>query len=193
MPPRGGSAFLQIGAWFFAHHCWSNRGGRSRVVPGSGSATNPPPCQRWRAVGRSLPSPEHPHRWLGATGWKPQQSRAAHQRRPTTATHCCQLPNTGCGTHCCPGLEHPPALVGCWCHRPSWLLCEMAAAWLEGLGRKGLFQGLGKQKEGTAGYSRGYSRVQQKVALKKPLLKYPFKQNKAGDAAGSLPQEERRF
>lgn len=158
-------------------HPWSNRGGRSRMAPGSGSATNPPPCQRWRAVGGSLPSPGHPHGWPGASEWKPQPSRAADQGRPTTATRCCRLPTRGCGTRRCPAPEHPPALAGC--HHPSRLPCEMAAAGLEGVGRKGLLQALGKHREAR--------QVQQRVALKKPFMK----RNKAGDAAGSLPQDMR--
>lgn len=55
----------------------------------------------------------------------------------------------------------------------------------EGLGRKGLFQASGK----PGGAQQG----KQRVALKKPFLKHPFKQHKAGEQLGLSPGRRGNF
>lgn len=182
MLPGGGSTSLQTGARFFTHHRWSNR-----EEEGAGWCQDQTQLRTHRPVSTG-------ERWgdryqllgIPADGWEQQDGNHSHPMLQTRED--LQQPHTAAS---CQTGATAPAAARC----RSILRClqgaGVAVAALQdgsssagGSGEEGAFPGSVKAGGGMAGYSRGYSKVQKRVALKKPFLKHAFKQNKAGDAAG---------
>lgn len=160
MLPGGGSALLQTGAQFFTHHGWSKRG---------------------EGAGRRQDQTQLRTHHLGSAG--EQRGNRSHLRASlqmagsngmgTTAIPCYRdLQEPRAAASCRTGDAAPAAGASSGACRvlasPSlWLLCKMAAARLEDLGRKGLFSRLRE--------SRGrHGRVQQEGCFKKAVLKTPL-------------------